>query len=199
MEFSALVGSFQRPVILLEGTRRLPPDISPSLVRLAEKLTRDFPQAVFRSGNAEGADSAFAEGVLCVDARRLEVVLPYTGHRRKHVPAEAQTFALSDLPHLAEKTAEYTTKQASPDYGDLLDKRARVPALKMKSNYLLRDTLKVAGAAELNLAPASLGIFYVNPDNPDKGGTAHTIRVCQHLGVPIVDQFVWMNWIKEGD
>ena len=133
-----------------------------------------------------------------MDAKRLEVVLPYVGHRRTNLPTEAQSFSLSSLTHLAEQATEYTTKRASPNYGDLLDKRARLPALKIKACYLLRDTLKVSGAAELRLTPASIGVFYINPDNPTKGGTAHTIRVCQHLGVPTIDQFTWLNWIGAG-
>jgi hypothetical protein len=165
---------------------------------LAEKLACDFPQAVFRSGNAEGADNAFAEGIQRVDAKRLEVVLPYTGHRRSHLTEDSQVFALSGLTHVSEQAAVYTTQRASPDYEDLLNKRGRVPALKMKSNYLLRDTLKVTGAAELNLAPASIGVFYVNPESPSKGGTAHTIRVCQHLEVPTIIQTSWLAWIEEG-
>jgi hypothetical protein len=42
--------------------------------------------------------------------------------------------------------------------------------------YLLRDALKVIGAASLGLAPTDLGFFFVNPRNSMKGGTGHTMR-----------------------
>ena len=49
----------------------------------------------------------------------------------------------------------------------------------------MRDTLKVSGAEEPELNKAVFGIFYVNPADPLKGGTGHTIRVCRTLDVPI--------------
>jgi hypothetical protein len=61
--------------------------------------------------------------------------------------------------------------------------------------YLLRDALKVTGAASLALAPADHGFFFVNPQNPDSGGTGHTIRVCRHLGVPVYTQDDWDGFL----
>ena len=34
------------------------------------------------------------------------------------------------------------------------------------------------------LAPATPGIFRVNPADPKGGGTGHTIKVCELLSVP---------------
>jgi hypothetical protein len=62
------------------------------------------------------------------------------------------------------------------------------------TELLLRDTLKVVGSVELGLAPATVGIFYVNPANPLKGGTARTMRVCRLRGVPVNTQAEWMKW-----
>jgi len=61
--------------------------------------------------------------------------------------------------------------------------------------YLLRDALKVTGAPSLALAPADQGFFFVNPQNPDSGGTGHTIRVCHHLGVPVYTQDEWGGFL----
>jgi hypothetical protein len=58
--------------------------------------------------------------------------------------------------------------------------------------YLLRDTLKVTGSA--CLAPATCGLFYHISAKPTSG-TAHTMRVCEQLGVPAYDQRVWMGWV----
>ena len=195
-EFHALVVNHRRPIILVEGTRELPAGDRPRLVVFARWLAETYPKAIFRTGNAKGADEAFAEGVEGVDPARLEYVLPYTGHRKKKNPSPARFVALDAMPPLAEKQVAYQTEQASPEYGSLLAKRDKVPKLKAKAGYLLRDTLKVTGADEPELNKASFGIFYVNPADPMKGGTGHTIRVCRTLNVPVAFQDEWMQWVE---
>ncbi len=37
-----------------------------------------------------------------------------------------------------------------------------------------------------------------NVVDPMKGGTGHTIRVCQRPGVPVVFQDEWMKWPTGG-
>ena len=59
---------------------------------------------------------------------------------------------------------------------------------------LLRDTLKVIGAPEAGLLPATAGVFYVNESDPLAGGTGHTIRVCMDRQVQVVFQAVWRPW-----
>ena len=66
----------------------------------------------------------------------------------------------------------------------------------MKTRYLLRDTLKVAGSPEQGLRPAAAGIFYVHEDDPMSGGTGHTIRVCLRLSVPVYVQSQWRAWLR---
>jgi hypothetical protein len=39
--------------------------------------------ATFRSGNANGADLYFSQGVASVNKQKLEVVIPFDGHRSK--------------------------------------------------------------------------------------------------------------------
>lgn len=56
----------------------------------------------------------------------------------------------------------------------------------------MRDGLKVLGSPGLALAPASLAIFFVDEFNPTGGGTGHTIRLCQQLGVPVLTQRDWL-------
>jgi len=53
---------------------------------------------------------------------------------------------------------------------------------------------KVTGIPEAGFTKADFGIFYTNPTDPMKGGTGHTIRVCQKLGVPVAFQGSWMRW-----
>jgi hypothetical protein len=69
------------------------------------------------------------------------------------------------------------------------------PGRHSKASYLLRDTLKVVGSPALALAPATLAIFFVNPDRPTGGGTGHTIRICQLHAVPAATQSDWTPWL----
>ena len=75
-DFTNLINSNPSPTILLEGSRTVADADKPKLIALGAKLTFAFPNAVFRSGNANGTDSLFAEGVLQVNPAQLELVLP---------------------------------------------------------------------------------------------------------------------------
>lgn len=188
-----------RPVILLEGTRRLPAEAHEKLRAVTAWLCAEFPRAVFRSGNAEGTDAVFAEAVAMCDPTRLELVLPHAGMGRKRRPLGARSVALKELPDADMERVVAVTRQAGRDAGRLGDyylahRSGPGSAAKSKAAYLLRDTLKVIGAETLGLMPASLGIFFVNEADPTGGGTGHTIRVCGVQDVPTATQAEWMNW-----
>ncbi len=193
-QFCQLLAERERPVVLLEGTRDLPDADSPILILFGQFVAETFPLAIFRTGNAKGSDEAFAKGVQAVDPARLQYVLPYAGHRKRGGESASYRIALTELPRVAEDRAAYQTAQSSPQYRSMMDKRDSVPSLKSKAGYLIRDTLKVTGAEEAKLAPATVGIFYVNQYDPMKGGTGHTIRVCLGQGVPVAYQTEWMTW-----
>jgi len=198
-DFDAIVHALTQhsgPVILLEGTRQVPPEQTACLRTLAERLAVALPRAVFRSGNAQGADHAFFSGLRYVPAERLEIVLPYPGSGAKRLPPSGRVISLAevptpDLPGLAATTLAASPSLDSMIHGYLAYGRKRHTAAAM---YLLRDTLKVTGNPALGLAPADLGFFFVNEQAPDSGGTGHTMRVCRHLGVPVITQDAWRQW-----
>lgn len=182
------------PVVLLEGTRALAPDVAPRLVALAERLARALPHARFRTGNAPGSDTAFAEGVGRVDAARLLHVLPHAGHRARHRPQDVPTAAVTEVTDDTLGTLLTVTREASPQYGfspGVLAETAH-PRPRATARLLLRDTLKVVGTD--GMPPADIGLFYVNPADPLGGGTGHTMRVCHARGVPVLTQDVWFGW-----
>ena len=179
-------------IILLEGTRKVPSADAPALRAFAAELARRYPHALFRTGNASGSDELFAEGIASVDPSRLQYVLPYAGHRKSKLNPVSYAIALSDLSGVHEEDVAWHTKQATPKNERVIDKRNEVPQLKSKARYLMRDTLKVLGSTEHELAPATLGIFYVNPADPEGGGTGHTIRVCRQHHVPVFTQNDWI-------
>ena len=198
-DLDTLVASTADPVVLLEGIRALP-DSDVELVRqFGRWVAERYPTAIFRTGNAPGTDTAFAEGVAAVAPERIQYVLPYTQHRKAWVASRASSFALDTLPRVAERRLVDLTTEASPKLGRLGELYAtptRGGAAGSKGAYILRDTMKVLGAPELGLAPAKAGIFYANPDDPLAGGTGHTLRVCLLQGVPTVLQSIWSAWMK---
>ncbi len=192
-----LIGAVATPVILVEGIRALPDEHLESVKECGTMLAKRYPKAIFRTGNAPGTDAAFAEGVAAISPDRLQLVLPYAGHRKKYLFSGPSAYALDGLPKAAEDRVTAATSEMNRDVArltELYQKSGRTTAAGNKAAYLLRDTLKVIGAPEAGLAPATVGIFYVNEDDPLSGGTGHTVRVCVQHQVPVVFQAEWLRW-----
>jgi hypothetical protein len=195
-EFIPLLRRERRHVILLEGRRKVLEKDRQRLSCFGEQLARLLPNAYFRSGNAPGADQAFAAGVCRVRPPNLQYVAPYTSHRVRARHKEAGAFSLDQLSKSEITTLMEKTLEATPDYAGLVKRyrsQGKWERQTIKLAYLLRDTLKVVGSPALNLKPASLGIFYVDNSSPKSGGTGHTIRVCRLSGVPVLDQNSWLR------
>jgi len=198
-DLKSAIGNQVQPVILVEGTRDLPEEDRPRLVELGRLLAQNFPHAIFRTGNATGSDTAWAEGVAAVDAKRLQYVLPNARMGSQRRQADSPVVALGAVPADAEQALAKATAKATPASQRLVELYVREKggsANAAKGAYLMRDTLKVLGCAELNLAPAIVGIFYLNEADPMGGGTGHTIRVCIEQGVPVVTQRIWQEWLR---
>jgi hypothetical protein len=194
-QLNPLLSSTTHPVILLEGTRQLPPEKRQALADTGRRLVEAFPQAVFRSGNATGTDEAFAAGVATVPGALLQLVLPSPGMGRSRRPASATCFALDDLPQEERLYLARESFATSPENHRLFEVYLRGqsgnPAY-AKAQYLVRDALKVHGSATLGLAPATVALFYINNHGPTSGGTAHTIRLCERQGVAVFTQRDWL-------
>jgi hypothetical protein len=185
-----------RPVILLEGTRKVPDKDVGRLSALASILSSSLPNAIFRSGNAQGSDSYFFQTLAVESPDLLEYILPYPGSGKKRIPPLAHVFSPEDLQEEENATVIKYTLAVSPDLEGLIQmflERGR-NRVTVKAMYLLRDTMKVMGAPSLHLPPADFGFFFVNPDNPLSGGTGHTMRVCKEMKVPIFTQDDWGKW-----
>ncbi|TYB33663.1 MAG: hypothetical protein FXF49_05235, partial [Flexistipes sinusarabici] len=74
---------FPGSVVLLEGKRDVADVDKPKLIDLGKLLAEKAEHMIFRSGNADGADFYFSKGVTEIDADRLEVIIPYSNHRKK--------------------------------------------------------------------------------------------------------------------
>jgi len=196
MDFNKFIREydFEGSIILLEGKRKVAKEDEDKLVALGIRLARQTHIMRFRSGNASGSDELFARGVCQVDPMRLEVITPYSGHRKKTNMA-GTTYPLDEWNIAQETEVLYETQQNQNK--NLVDRyiqgdRGR---LGIKAAYLLRDTAKVTGLGTIPAATAA--IFYDDLSQPRKGGTGHTMSVCERRGVPIWDQRVWMGWLED--
>jgi len=194
-DFEQMVARSPHAVVLLEGRRGISEAESMTARDFGELLARRFPGLRFRSGNAEGADQAFADGVARVDAQRLQIVAPYASHRRKSRHPAVVYSSPEDMSSEQVEKAIQRTAAASPKAGRLLHRWKDGGALAAKATYLLRDTMKVLGHSEEFPKPVC-GIFFIDPSDPMAGGTGHTIRVCQQESVPVVFQNDWFGWMR---
>lgn len=198
LELKSFVENYDKPgtVILLEGKRKVLSTDESSLLLLGELLCRKMIHARFRSGNAQGADELFTLGVAKVDSTRIEVIVPYTSHR-KQSNRGYQTHSLDDISLAAEPEVTYHTKfdarkaKLIDDYAGGISNHVTI-----KAAYLLRDTVKVIGTRS-GISKATFAIFYDDLQNPVQGGTGHTMTVCKNNEVPFINQEVWMQWLAE--
>jgi len=193
-DFTNLINSNPSPTILLEGSRTVADADKPKLIALGAKLTSAFPNAVFRSGNANGTDSLFAEGVLQVNPAQLELVLP-NSKKLKSIHGEKRIY-LEQIDQAELKHIYQLTKQATPINKSLIEfyETGKQGSPRYKAQYLLRDALKVTGSEKLNFKPATFGLFYLNSTKKTGGGTGHTIRICELQNVSVFLQSEWLNW-----
>lgn len=183
-------------VVLLEGKREVKVEDIIKLIRLGELLATETKYCIFRSGNASGADEYFSQGVCNVDANRLEVIAPYKGHRKKNTLGY-KTYSLDEIDIINEPEIIYQSK-GNKKRDNLIDEyvSGNKNILSSKGAYLIRDTVKVIGSST-GISRASAAIFYDDLLKPKQGGTGHTMEVCERNGVEVIDQRVWMAWLRK--
>jgi hypothetical protein len=184
---------FPGAVVLLEGKREVKEQDKEKLTALGRLLAASTTNMIFRSGNAEGADYFFSQGVA--DASRLEVITPYTGHRSKANKA-AVTIPLDEInltnePEIAVLSkSNRKTERLINDFIEGTRNRYTI-----KAAYIIRDTVKVTGASGVN--PASFAVFYDDLENPETGGTGHTMNICRIKNIGLADQRIWSSWLQD--
>jgi len=196
MTFQEFISKYDHPgsIVLLLGKRVIPTIDQEKLVRLGELLARSSMYTTFRSGNAPGADYLFSSGVSGVEPKRLEVLVPYTGHRKTLNMAYLNR-SLDDLDLTKEPEVVYQSR-ANRKTSKLVDSYilGNRDNYSMKASFIIRDTLMVIGSNS-GIAPATIGLFYDDLDQPMQGGTGHTMKVCESNNIPYFNQEIWFNWI----
>ena len=185
---------FEDSIVLLEGKRNVDPADVSKLIQIGELLASETKHIKFRSGNAEGSDFYFSEGVIKINPERLEVITPYSGHRKEKNNAY-KTFPLDEINLLQEPEVVYQSK-TNKKTGKFIDEfvAGKKNHLTMKAAYIIRDTIKVTGTS--NIKPANFALFYDDLKNPKSGGTGHTMNICEMNNVDFVDQRTWMKWLE---
>ncbi len=185
----------ENSVILLEGKRNVLESDKGKLFELGKLLTSKSENMLFRSGNAEGADQYFSEGVASIDFKRLQVITPYSGHREK-TNKSYSSISLDDVDILNSPNVIYNSK-ANKKTENLIDRfvSGEKNRYTIKAAYIIRDTIKVLGTNEIK--PATFAFFYDDILNPQSGGTGHTMNVCANNNVPFCDQQEWLGWLGE--
>lgn len=184
----------QGAIVLLEGKRAVMESDIDLLVQLGKMLATRTKHITFRSGNADGSDQYFSLGVSAVDKSRLQVITPYTGHRKKTNQAYL-TYSLDDVNVAAEPEVVFQSK-SNKRMEKLVDQyiAGARDRYSIKAAYILRDTIKVIGTDEIK--PATFGIFYDDLVQPKSGGTGHTMKVCEINHIPVIDQGIWFKWLE---
>ncbi len=182
-------------IVLLEGKRKVLEADKKKLVSLGKLLASTTSKMIFRSGNADGSDQLFSVGVSLIDNKRLQVITPYTDHRKKTNLAY-DTISLDEINVAAEPEVVYQSKsnKKTEKLVDQYISGAR-DRYSIKAAYIIRDTIKAIGTDEIK--PATFGIFYDDLEIPMSGGTGHTMNVCEQNNIPIIDQKVWFKWLTE--
>lgn len=193
-EFSSLY-DIPGAIVLLEGKRNVLDADKPQLIKLGSLLAANTKHILFRSGNASGADELFTTGICKVNTKRMQVITPYTGHRKTTNKAH-ETISLDDVNLLEEPYVIYQSKSNKTTEKLIAPFVAGVNNIAtIKAAYIIRDTIKVIGTNS-GVPPATVALFYDDLANPGAGGTGHTMKVCEGNNVPYFDQRVWMAWLE---
>lgn len=184
----------ENTLILLEGKRNVLDIDKEKLIQFGKFLAANLPNAKFRSGNADGADFYFSQGVLQVATERLQVITPYDNHRQK-ANNSYETISLDQIDLLNEPEVVYQSKN-NKKTKSLIDKYVAGPKdrFAIKAAYIIRDTVKVTGTNS-GIPAVNFAFFYDDELNPKTGGTGHTMEVCDINKVSYLTQSAWSKWI----
>jgi hypothetical protein len=194
-----IIENDSNPVILLEGKRNVLDNDKDKLIKIGKRLAEKFPSVIFRSGNADGSDNLFIQGVASVPNSKIELVVPYQGHKKQNIPETAKVINLNELDFECDTQFVMLTKNLlSKRSADAIDKYILNNKITTQSTtkaaYLLRDTIKVTGYNDVN--KACLGLFYDDLKNPESGGTGYTMLTCRTLKIPYFKQDVYFELLK---
>jgi hypothetical protein len=160
------------------GSRTIPDDISKTMTSIAGKL--ECMGYTLRSGNAEGADQAFAKGVKGCDA---QIWLPWNNFNKKFKDSHPQhTYRiLSDYDEEAFKSVV----KFHPRGSYIINKEGKpnVP----DGYFHARNYRQICGY--VNNEPDSSFVICWTHDGTDVGGTGQAMRIAKSRNIPIYNLY----------
>lgn len=150
------------------GSRETPEDIQAVFSNIAFNLERKG--LILRSGGAEGADSAFQEGVE--DKRNMQVFIPWNGFNGLH---NKQTGII--LPEFTDRLMNIAS-HFHPAW-DRLGRGAR--------KLHARNVHQMIGPDLDDEENVSKFVVCWTKNGAGKGGTGQALRIAEHLNVPVFD------------
>ena len=126
----------------------------------------------------------------------MQVIAPDAGHRKKQRHPLVSYHFPESLDADALEAVKAMTTAATPSNCGLMKCYQRGGRTGAQAACLIRDTMKVTGLSG-QLAPPVAALFYIDPEDPEAGGTGHTIRACRNAGVPVILQNHWVLWLDE--
>lgn len=155
------------------GSRETPPEILAQMESIGEELAR---QGVFlRSGNAKGADQAFAKGANKVDPKKVILYLPWVAYEQE--AARLENMVVVSVPMSSHETANGLVKKLHPD------------TTKLSQDgwcFHRRNCYIILGKSMDK--PVDLVICWTK-NGKATGGTGMGIRIAQEYQIPILNLF----------
>jgi hypothetical protein len=156
------------------GSRETPPDVLVLMEQIADRLAAEG--WTLRSGNAPGADQAFARGHLrtgCND--RIEIYLPWKGFEAAALNGWEDAIVARPEP---QPEAYPIAEEFHPNWA----------ALKRGGRALqARNVHQVLGPDVTYPGPVSRAIVCWTPGARGGGGTGQAIRIARNFAVPVFD------------
>jgi len=135
------------------------------------------------SGNALGADAAFARGGNRVDPWKVHLMLPWHSYNRAQIVDRNQVFTVDKLPMEAQRYYEDLGRQYHPRYSML---SGGAQKLHLRNGMILLPGMML----EKPLSPYKVDLCLAWPkEGPSLGGTGQAIRIAQGESIP----YVWLN------
>jgi hypothetical protein len=193
MTLDEFIELYDRPgvVLLFFGKRELPLDEAVRVHNLGKLLISKTQHILFRSGNAQGADEKFINGVADVD--RVQLIIPWNGHRAT-ARVGYHFYSLDDLTILNEDRAAYTAFTNQPNIR-LVTRYIQGYRDRTRSTSapIIRDAVMVVGHGDI--PPATVALYWDDLSEPETGGTGVTLGFLRFNEIAAFNQEEWGSWV----
>lgn len=146
------------------GKRNLSDGDGPVLEKIGSHLVT--VGCTLASGNAEGADQAYARGGNAVDPTKIEIYLPWYSYNRTAILEGNEIF----MPSKASLQTRLLAERCHPQWATFS------PGVK---DLMFRNAMIIVGSALTVALPSKV--------KPGGGGTGHGIRISEVLMTPRLD------------